>query len=322
MRGGVASVFAKRFFEANNEYLPNSFNPYKEHSFGLMIDANNLYGGIMKNFPLPFGNFETDTTTSLQTILETNDESPCGFIVECDLEYPDDLHDDHKDFPLAPTKESVKPFWLSEYQFELLNDINLKGNFKVKKLLQTLYNKERYTLHYITLKLYVSLGLRVKKVHRCLKVSQSKWLSAYIDLNTDMRQRAANKFEENFFKLMSNCAYGKCCESKRNHQSISLVRTEEELWTNTEKFNVKTLKVFNNDLVAVTMRKYKIFWNKPTIVGAKILDLSKMYMFDFHYNTMKKHFDCLLLYSDTDSLTYEIRTIDLYKDLKESNDFN
>ena len=322
MRGGVASVFAKRFFEANNEYLPNSFNPYKEHSFGLMIDANNLYGGIMKNFPLPFGNFETDTTTSLQTILETNDESPCGFIVECDLEYPDDLHDDHKDFPLAPTKESVKPFWLSEYQFELLNDINLKGNFKVKKLLQTLYNKERYTLHYITLKLYVSLGLRVKKVHRCLKFSQSKWLSAYIDLNTDMRQRAANKFEENFFKLMSNCAYGKCCESKRNHQSISLVRTEEELWTNTEKFNVKTLKVFNNDLVAVTMRKYKIFWNKPTIVGATILDLSKMYMFDFHYNTMKKHFDCSLLYSDTDSLTYEIRTIDLYKDLKESNDLN
>ena len=128
-----------------------------------MIDANNFYGGIMKNFPLPLGNFETDTTTSLLTILETNDESPCGFIVECDLEYPDDLHDDHKDFPMAPTKESVQPFWLSEYQFELLNDINLKGNFKVKKLLQTLYNKERYTLHYITLKLYVSLGLRVKK---------------------------------------------------------------------------------------------------------------------------------------------------------------
>ena len=95
-------------------------------------------------------------------------------------------------------------------------------------------------MHYISLKIYVSLGLSVKKVRRCLKFSQSKWLSAYIDLNTDMRQRAANKFEENFFKLMSNCAYGKCCESKRNHQSISLVRTEEELWTNTEKFNVET----------------------------------------------------------------------------------
>ena len=72
------------------------------------------------------------------------------------------------------------------------------------------------------------------------------------------------------------------------------------------------------------MRKCKIFWNKPTIVGATILDLSKMFMFDFHYNTMKQNFDCSLLYSDTDSLIYEIRTIaiDLYNDLKESNDLN
>ena len=72
------------------------------------------------------------------------------------------------------------------------------------------------------------------------------------------------------------------------------------------------------------MRKCKIFWNKPTIVGATILDLSKMFIFDFHYNTMKQNFDCSLLYSDTDSLIYEIRTIaiDLYNDLKESNDLN
>ena len=83
--------------------------------------------------------------------------------MECDLEYPDYLHDDHEDFPLAPTKVSVKHFWLSEHQFELLNDINLKGNFKVKKLLQTLYNKERYTLHYNKLKLFCVTRPKVKK---------------------------------------------------------------------------------------------------------------------------------------------------------------
>ena len=99
MRGGVVSVFAKRLFEANNEYLPNTFNPYKEHSFGLMIDANNLCGGIMKTFPLPLGDFESDSTTKLQTILDKTDESRWGFIVEYDLEYPDHLHDDHRDFP-------------------------------------------------------------------------------------------------------------------------------------------------------------------------------------------------------------------------------
>ena len=83
--------------------------------------------------------------------------------MECDLEYPDSLHNDYKDFPLAPTKVSVKHFWLSEYQFELLNDINLKGNFKVKKLLQTLYNKERYTLRYNKLKLFCVTRPKVKK---------------------------------------------------------------------------------------------------------------------------------------------------------------
>ena len=92
------------------------------------------------------------------------------------------------------------------------------GEFQSEKLLQALYNKEWYTLHYITLKLYVSLGLKVKKLHRCLNFNQSKWFSPYIDLYTDMRQRVANKFEENFFKLMSNWACGRCCESKWNHQ--------------------------------------------------------------------------------------------------------
>ena len=94
----MASVFAKRLFEAHNEYLPNTFNPYKEHSFGLMIDANNLYGGIMKTFPLPLADFKSDSTTKLRKILDTTDDSHWGLIVECDFEYPDNLHDNHKDF--------------------------------------------------------------------------------------------------------------------------------------------------------------------------------------------------------------------------------
>ena len=213
----------------------------------------------MKTFPLPLGDFESDTPTKLQTVLETTDNNRRGFILECDLEYSDNLHDDHKDFPLAS-------LLLSVYQLETLHDINLKGNFNVEKPSQTLYNKDRYTFHYITLKLYILLALKVKKFHRCLKCRQSEWFSPYIDLNADICQRAANKFEEKIFKLMSNCAYVKCCESKRNLQSISLVRIVKELWRSTENFNIKTVIIFSDELVAVTKRKHKIFWNKPTIV--------------------------------------------------------
>ena len=103
-----------------------------------------------------------DSTTKLQTILKTTDESHWGFNAEFDLEYPNDLHDNHKDLLVAP-KKNAKPFWLSEYQFEILLDIKLKYKFRKKKRWQTLYNKECYTLHYITLKLHVVLGLKLKK---------------------------------------------------------------------------------------------------------------------------------------------------------------
>ena len=85
MRDGVAAVFAKRLTEADIEYLPNTFNPYKEQSFGLMIDAKNFYGGIMKTFPIPLVDFVSDSTTNLQKILEPTDDSRWGFIVGCDL---------------------------------------------------------------------------------------------------------------------------------------------------------------------------------------------------------------------------------------------
>ena len=125
--------------------------------------------------------------------------------MECDLEYPGDLRGYIKDFSLVPTKECFKQFWLCEYQFEILHNINLNGNFRVKKLLQTLYNKERYILQYIILKLYVLLGLKAEKNHRCLKFTQNQRLLLYIDLKTYMREGTANKFEVKFFILRTNC---------------------------------------------------------------------------------------------------------------------
>ena len=63
----------------------------------------------MLQYPLPIGNFELVDTDEIEQILETSDDSEYGFIIECDLGYPDKLHNDHADFPLAPTKECVQP---------------------------------------------------------------------------------------------------------------------------------------------------------------------------------------------------------------------
>ena len=79
-------------------------------------------------------------------------------------------------------------------------------------------------------------------------------------------------------------------------------------------------KIFNENLAAISSKKRSILWNKRTIVGATVLDLAKFHMFKFHYNVMKKHFNCFVLYSDTDSFLYEIKHLDFYEELATNDD--
>ena len=281
IRGGVASVFSKRLSTMNNKYL-SCYDEMKASTFGIMLDANNLYGGIMEKFPLPLKDFELDTETNLNAILSTANESSVGYILEVDLDYPDSLHNLHKDFPLAPTKEKIESAQLSEYQLSLLDKFDQK-RIVMQKLVQTLNSKKNYTVHYITLKLYVGLGLRVTRVHRVLRFTQSKWMEPYITLNTEMRAKSTNKFQESFFKLMNNSCYGKTLESKRNRVNVKLLRSREAVLNNTDKNLCKAIKIFDENLVAVTFRRGRILWDTPTIVGACILDLAKYHMFHFHY---------------------------------------
>ena len=210
IRGGVTSVFESRRFTANNSYIPNH-DSTEESCFGFCVDANNLYGGVMQLEKLPLAEFAFNTDIQLQEILDTADDASIGYFVEVDISYPPSLHDEHRDFPLAPTKDVVEDEWLSDYQIELKEQHNLPSS-KVKKLLQTFFDKERYVVHYKLLKLYVQLGLVIRKVHRALQFRQENWLSPYITLNSEKRQVASNKFEENFYKLMNSAVCGKNCE--------------------------------------------------------------------------------------------------------------
>ena len=114
---------------------------------------------------------------------------------------------------------------------------------------------------------------------------------------------------------MTNSTYGKLCESLRNRVTVTFVRTEEELLKVTSEGVISTIKVIDENLSLITKKKQNIMWNKPTIVGACILELSKLFMMDFHYNVMKKETSCHLLYSDTDSFIYKVQTGNFYDDL-------
>ena len=91
---------------------------------------------------------------------------------------------------------------------------------KVEKLIPNLNDKKKYVVHYENLKLYESLGLKIKKIHRGIIFRESDWMKEYIDLNTRLRACAANDFEKDFFKLMNNSVFGKTMENIRNRVDI------------------------------------------------------------------------------------------------------
>ena len=73
------------------------------------IDAINLYGGIMLKYPLPLRAFELVTENTLEAMINADDEGDMGYAVEVDLEYPDELHQEHSDFPLISHKQPIYP---------------------------------------------------------------------------------------------------------------------------------------------------------------------------------------------------------------------
>ena len=236
-------------------------------------------------------------------------------ILEVHLEYPLELHELHNDYPLAPEKMTVKPEMLSDYSREILDREGMVIG-KVQKLISNLMDKEKYVLHYRNLQLYLSLGLKLKKNHRALEFSQSKWLEKYISFNTKMRSQAKNNFEKDFFKLMNNSVFGKTKENLRKRSNIKLVSDPQVMIKLASRPTYLSHKIFHENLVAVNIKPVKIRLDKPSYVGMCILDLSKTLMYDFHYNYIKKKYSdgAQLLFTDTDPLTYHIKTEDAYRD--------
>ena len=288
IRGGI-SMISNRHGKANNSYMGDEYDDKRATKYITYLDANNLYGWAMCK-PLATHGFkwmDDDELTSWK-------KHTC--ILEVDLEYPKQLHDLHNDYPLAPERLVLG---------------------KVEKLMPNLNDKTKYVLHYENLKLYESLGLKITKIHRGIKFEESPWLKKYIDLNTDLRSKANNEFEKDFFKLMNNSVFGKTMENIRNRVDIRLVNSEAKAKKLAAKPNFKHCNIFDENLVAIHMKKTKLVFNKPVYLGMCILDLSKTLMYDFHYNYIKNKFHnkATLLFTDTDSLAYEIETEDFYKDI-------
>ena len=276
MRGGISTI-THRHAVANNKYMKN-YNPEVESSYLIYLDANNLYGWAMSQ-SLPVGDFKWIPSEDFEDpedfILEnyTNDTRK-GVILEVDLEYPEELHDLHNDYPLAPEKILITDDMLSKYCKDLKDSENISSG-RVHKLVPNLRNKEKYVLHYRNLQLYLSLGMKLTKIHRVLEFTQRPWMKRYIDFNTEKRKMAKNSFEKDFFKLMNNSVFGKTMENLRKRSNIKLETDPDHLLKLTRQPTYVSSKICDENLVGVQMKKVRLVLDKPSYVGFCILDMNK-----------------------------------------------
>ena len=129
--------------------------------------------------------------------MSINEKSLIGYLLEVDLEYLNKLHELHNDYPLAPEKLAVSSDVLSKYCKKIADKYEIKV-CNVKKLIPNLSNKTNYVVHYRNLQLYLSLGMKLTKIHRVLKFKQSDWMKKYINFNAEKRMNATNDFEKDF----------------------------------------------------------------------------------------------------------------------------
>ena len=145
-------------------------------------------------------------------------------------------------------------------------------------------------------------------------------LKEYINLNTELRKKATNDFEKDFFKLMNNTVFAKTMENVRKHRDIKLVKTDKKRNKLVSEPNNHTMKIIYDNLTIIEMKKVKVKMNKPIYSGMSILDISKINMYEFWYDYIKNKYGerVNLCYNDTDSFIINVKTKIFYKDISEN----
>ena len=152
----------------------------------------------------------------------------------------------------------------------------------VLKLIPNLGGKTNYIVYYRNLQLYLSLGMKLTKIHKILRFKQSDWMKIYINFNTEKGKNVTNKLEKTFFKLIISSVYGKTMENLRRRISVTIVNNEKDFLKHVSKLTYVSRKIFSKNYVAIHEIKPVLKLKKPIYVGFTVLESSQWLMYDFH----------------------------------------
>ena len=203
---GVATI-SQRHAVSNNPYLlAEPYDPSKEHSYIIYTDANNLYGLALSR-PPPISDFKFLSEEEIEQleILSIPQDVDTGYFSEEDLDYPEYLHREHNSLPLAPENIVITRDMLFDVTIEMGEKFDSKF-LPQRKLCPNLMDIKKYVLYYTNLQFYIKHGMILRKIHRVLAFTQSRWIEPYIRFNAEKRKNSTDTFSKDLYKLLSNSA--------------------------------------------------------------------------------------------------------------------
>lgn len=230
---------------------------------------------------LPLKDFEWMSEEEIANfdINTINLDGEFGYIIECDLHYPKKLHSKHANLPLAPEVLQINFENLSPYAKKALIESDGRTNYSDVKLTATFHDRIDYVLHCKNLKLYLDLGMKLKKIKRILKFTQDTFLAKYIQKCTEARQNSSTKFESSQFKKLANCVYGKTMQNVRDYITVKLHTNKSHALSAIGLHTYKSHTILAKNLVQTNHFTPVIVHDKPIAIGVSILELVRTYFF-------------------------------------------
>jgi hypothetical protein len=311
IRGGFTTLVEPHVI-ANNKNCPN-YDDKKENIDMLYLDFNSMYAGILAD-ELPTGNFYCLTENEIRNFdVFAKPMEEYTYALEVDYTIPPDIARQTDDLPLGLSHKTPLKTELSPFTIDLIDKSGLRSYKRHPKLIACHDDKTNYLILLDLLQLYLNLGAVLNKIHKIYRFNQSAIFKDFIIKNNTLRTKATSPAEKDFFKLLSNSLYGKCLENPQKRSEVFRVINSENRFRKyaMDPFLKRCYKISENVLIMV-FAKDEIYLNTPTFIGFFVLEKAKLMLYDFFYNTLKKHYkdNISLIYSDTDSLLLKLKGID------------
>lgn len=312
IRGGITSA-ALRYAKADDR-----------HSI-IYLDVNGLYPFVMQRYKYPCGKFfyqpfnfigKEYCTNKLYEIFDSLEKAGNKGMCFCvDMHIPESVKRVTDMYPFAPEHRKIyNEYFTDDEQKEMTpflkrwseaNDGRRMEEFE--GLVCTLYDKEKYNVHWRLLKFYIEHGVEITKVHFGVGFDEGDYLASYIRKNIEIRNGRKDELGKTLYKLLGNSIYGKTFESPFKRNTYEIVRDETKLQGLIEEGSIAQVTPVDDKAWIVKFEGEEIVLDKPTYIGACVCEYAKLHMYTLLYDKLCTLFpECLMVYTDTDSFIVQV----------------